>query len=223
MASICSLSLPIPNIIRATSLPATPTTTTLSTPDSLDEKFGHKGTKFSESNSVPFVELTVRNGSPLRLRNPDAHVTSYKPKVYWKDDSLEEILYMVPAGGTDSTKSKGGIGLVINDATEKSSKGLLLSGYDWTAKDADNDAIDALQVELKQCCWNFRYQLCHFPLSPKHCNGSHCKEQWPQRCEFNQCHTLYSTVYHPKTDGQTKRVNQFLEQYLRGLCFLKPK
>ncbi|KAK8712603.1 hypothetical protein V6N13_147838 [Hibiscus sabdariffa] len=102
-----------------------------------------KGIKFLESNKVPFVELTVRNGSSLRLRIPDAHVTSYKPKVYWKDDSLEEILYKVPAGGTDSTKSKGGIGLVINDATEKSSK-----GYEWTVKDADNDAIEVLQDEL---------------------------------------------------------------------------
>ncbi|KAE8734696.1 Photosynthetic NDH subunit of subcomplex B 2 [Hibiscus syriacus] len=31
---------------------------------------------------------------------------------------------------------------------KKSSKGSLLSGYEWDVKDADNDAIDALQVEL---------------------------------------------------------------------------
>ncbi|XWS64620.1 hypothetical protein CRYUN_Cryun05aG0018700 [Craigia yunnanensis] len=59
---------------------------------------------------------------------------------------LTEILYTVPAGGADSTKAKGGIGLVINDASEKSSKGSLLSGSEWTVKDADNDAIDALQI-----------------------------------------------------------------------------
>ncbi|KAK8633813.1 hypothetical protein V6N13_014649 [Hibiscus sabdariffa] len=168
MASLLSFSLPKPNIIKATSSPpATPTSTTLSSPEALDEKFGRKGIKFSEYNNIPFVELTVRNGSSLRLKIPDAHVTSYKPKVYWKDDGLEEILYTVPAGGTDPTKSKGGIGLVINDATEKSSKGSLLSGYEWTVKDADNDAIDALQVELSCTAGtlDISYVVSLYPLS----------------------------------------------------------
>ncbi|KAK8589362.1 hypothetical protein V6N13_088212 [Hibiscus sabdariffa] len=88
---------------------------------------GHKGIKFSESNNVPFVELTVRNGSSPRLRIPDAYVTSYKPKVYWKDDSLEEILYT----------------------------------------DADNDAIDALQVELSCSAGtlDISYVISLYPLS----------------------------------------------------------
>ncbi|XVE89783.1 hypothetical protein DITRI_Ditri20bG0022600 [Diplodiscus trichospermus] len=166
MASLLSFSLPKPNIIRSSS--ATPTTTTLTIPEALDEKFGRKGIKFLESNNVPFVELTVRNGSSLRLTIPDAHVTSYKPKVYWKDEGFEEILYTIPAGAAaDPTKAKGGIGLVINDASEKSSRGSLLSGSEWTVKDTDSDAIDALQVELSCTAGtlDISYVVSLYPLS----------------------------------------------------------
>lgn len=144
MASFFPFSLPKPNIIRACS---SSSATTLTIPETLDEKFGRKGIKFLESDNVPIVELTVRNGSSVRLRIPDAHVTSYKPKVYWKDDGFEEVLYTIPAGGADSTKAKGGIGLVINDVSEPGSKGSpLLSTSKWTVKDVDSDSIDALQV-----------------------------------------------------------------------------
>ncbi|KAF2288228.1 hypothetical protein GH714_005183 [Hevea brasiliensis] len=145
MASLLSFSLPKPSLTKATS--STSTSTALPTPEILEERFGRKGIKFLESNNIPVVELTVRNGSSLRLQIPDAHVTSYKPKVYWKDEGFEELLYTVP--GKDPSKARGGIGLVINDASEAGSKGSLITSSEWTVKDVDSDAIDALQCYTK--------------------------------------------------------------------------
>jgi hypothetical protein len=139
MASFLSLSLPKLNLIKASSAATTP----LSTPEALNEKFGRKGIKFLESNSIP-----VRNGSSLSLRLPDAHVTSYKPKVFWKDDGLEELLYTIPANETGLYKAKGGIGLVLNEVLQPGAKELLPSTLEWTVKDVDYDAIDALQVQF---------------------------------------------------------------------------
>ncbi|CAL5193095.1 unnamed protein product [Lathyrus oleraceus] len=146
MASFLSLSLPKLNLIKASS--AATTTTPLSTPEALNEKFGRKGIKFLENNSIPIVELTVRNGSSLSLRLPDAHVTSYKPKVFWKDDGFEEFLYTIPATETGLYKAKGGIGFVLNEVLQPGAKEFLPSTLEWTVNDVDYDAIDALQVEL---------------------------------------------------------------------------
>ncbi|XP_024026929.1 photosynthetic NDH subunit of subcomplex B 2, chloroplastic [Morus notabilis] len=133
-----------------------------------NQMWDSKGIKFSESsndnqNSIPLVELTVRNGSSLRLQIPNAHVTSYKPKVHWKDDGFEEVLYTTTAA-TAGAGAKGGIALVLNDVsappptppnysktktkTSASTSTSLLSASQWTVKDVDSDAIDALQVEL---------------------------------------------------------------------------
>uniref|UniRef100_A0A0F7GY13 Photosynthetic NDH subcomplex B 2 n=1 Tax=Geranium incanum TaxID=1158081 RepID=A0A0F7GY13_9ROSI len=155
MASLLPFSVPKLHIIRASSTspsltataPILTPTTSLSIPETLNEKFGRKGIKFLESNNTPFVEMTVRNGSSMRLQIPNAHVTSYFPKVHWKDDGFEEVLYTVPI--PDSPNSKGGVGLVLNDASDSSSKGSsLLSDSEWTVKASNSDAIDALQVEL---------------------------------------------------------------------------
>jgi hypothetical protein len=83
----------------------------------------------------------------VRVQIPNAYVSSYKPKVYWKDDGFEEVLYTLPGKEKDSSGiAKGGIGLVINDASEGGSKGSLISSSEWTVKDVDSDSIDAVQV-----------------------------------------------------------------------------
>ncbi|KAI3823335.1 hypothetical protein L1987_04770 [Smallanthus sonchifolius] len=138
--SLLSLSLPKPTILtpKSTASTITPSVTVTKT---LDQKFGRKGIRFTENDDcAQIAELTVRNGSSLKLQLNNAHVTSYKPKVYWKDDGFEEILFTTSA-------AKGGIGLVIDSVSDDSkSKGVDLS--EWVVKDADSDSIDAVQVEL---------------------------------------------------------------------------
>lgn len=85
----------------------------------------------------------MRNGSSLELSLSNAHVVSYKPKVYWKDEGFEEILYTVEG---DDHESRGGVGLVIVDGQEPKGGSSVISGCDWSVKDSDSDAIDALQV-----------------------------------------------------------------------------
>lgn len=77
---------------------------------------------------------------------PNAHVTSYKPKVYWKDDGFEDVIYTLPP-------SRGGIGLVISEISEPNPKGpapmaktTTPPSDQWTVTDVDSDFIDALQV-----------------------------------------------------------------------------
>ncbi|KAK9128452.1 hypothetical protein Syun_017249 [Stephania yunnanensis] len=164
MASLISLPLPKPKLtfIRASSA----TTTESINPHILDEKFGRKGIKFTESGNSPVVELTVRNGSSLSLRIPDGLVTSYRPKVYWKDDGFEEVLYTINQG--DSNSVKGGIGLVLNEVPELGSKGSpVLLNSEWSVKDVDSDSIDALQVELGCTCGalELTYIVSLYPLS----------------------------------------------------------
>ncbi|OVA16415.1 hypothetical protein BVC80_243g23 [Macleaya cordata] len=176
-SSLLSFSLLKPklNSIKATATTATTTTTTATTTTTpqtstssptLDQKFGRKGIKFTESGDIPTVELTVRNGSSLSLRIPDGLVTSYKPKVYWKDDGFEEVLYTLPSPG-DSNSIKGGIGLVLNDVSESSSKVTPVCTSKWVVKDVDSDAIDALQVELSCTCGtlDISYIVSLYPLS----------------------------------------------------------
>lgn len=127
----------------------------------LDQKFGRKGIKFNDSTGE--VELTVRNGSSLKLHIPTAHVTSYMPKVYWKDDGFEELLYTLPPSSS-SLCSRGGIGLAINHVG--SNKNVAFES--WTVKDTDSDSIDALQVELScssSGSLEITYVVSLFPLS----------------------------------------------------------
>ncbi|KAL0305113.1 UNVERIFIED_CONTAM: Photosynthetic NDH subunit of subcomplex B 2, chloroplastic [Sesamum calycinum] len=133
--------------------PKASASTSTSPVESLDQKFGRKGIKFFESDYIPSVELTVRNGSSLKLEIPNAHITSYKPKVYWKDDGYEEVLFSLDG-------SRGGIGLVINQQSFSNES-------EWSVKDVDSDSIDALQVELScsRGSLDINYVVSLYPLS----------------------------------------------------------
>uniref|UniRef100_A0A7N0TPC6 Photosynthetic NDH subcomplex B 2 n=1 Tax=Kalanchoe fedtschenkoi TaxID=63787 RepID=A0A7N0TPC6_KALFE len=167
MASVFSFNLPKPTssfIIRSSSTAtASPA---ISTPESLQDQFGRKGIKFTESNGIPFAELTVRNGSSLKLHIPNAHVTSYKPKLYWKDDGCEEVLYTLPPLPGSASESRGGVGLTVNEDMG-SNKSTPLTTSEWVVKDVDSDAIDALQVELscKSGSLDINYVVSLYPLS----------------------------------------------------------
>ncbi|KAJ4971003.1 hypothetical protein NE237_004102 [Protea cynaroides] len=169
MASLLPFSLPKPkpNLIRASSS-SLATEANPATLQTLNEKFGRKGIQFTESGEVPVVQMTVRNGSSLCLRIPDGLVTSYKPKVYWKDDGFEEVLYTLP-GGPNSIK--GGIGLVLNEVSQSTSTSKASSSplctSEWVVKDVDSDSIDALQVELNCTCGSLdlNYVVSLYPLS----------------------------------------------------------
>ncbi|XP_042048439.1 photosynthetic NDH subunit of subcomplex B 2, chloroplastic-like [Salvia splendens] len=133
------------------------------TTESLDQKFGRKGIKFSESGTV---ELSVRNGSSVKLEIANGHITSYKPKVYWKDDGYEEVLHTLPPSSSSSS-SRGGIALVVDDLSSPSNPKATTAAAEWTVMDADSDSIDAVQVELGcvRGCLDIRYVVSLYPLS----------------------------------------------------------
>jgi IS30 family transposase len=45
---------------------------------------------------------------------------------------------------------------------------------------------------------------------------------WQEIFAALQVQLNFSTAYHPESDGQTERVNQCLEQYLRSMAFKEP-
>ncbi|KAK3148329.1 hypothetical protein QOZ80_3BG0293690 [Eleusine coracana subsp. coracana] len=147
MATSTILPLHLPSCARrSVRASAAAVATASTTPQSLEEAFGRKGLKFAaDPAGNATAELSVRNGSSLQLRLGDGLVTSYKPKVYWKEkDDCREVLYTVG----DPAKLKGGLGLVLNQVSSKGATEALLAGSDWTVKDVDSDSLDAVQVEL---------------------------------------------------------------------------
>jgi hypothetical protein len=104
------------------------------TAESLEESFGRKVLRFV-SGGAPTAELSMRNGNSLHLRLGDGLVTSYRPKVYRKDDGCPEVLHTVADPGGNPTKAKGGIGLVLNEVSLSQS---LIDGCEWTVKDTDS-------------------------------------------------------------------------------------
>ncbi|KAH9607545.1 hypothetical protein KSS87_017475 [Heliosperma pusillum] len=145
MASLLPFSLHKPISFCKASSTSTQPTSPSSLIESLNDQFGRKGIKFLDlgdtNNITPSVELSVRNGSSLKLQIPNAHITSYRPMVSWKDDGFEEVLYTL-------APSKGGVALLLNDVTSSSTITPVLSGCEWFVKDADSDSFDAVQVEL---------------------------------------------------------------------------
>lgn len=165
-AALLSVYLPKLNVTKASASTSGSSSTITCVPDILEQKFGRKGIKFSDPATV---ELTVRNGSSVKLQIPNAHVTSYKPKVYWKDDGFEEVLYTL---SPSSNNSRGGIGLVINEILEPNPKGPAAmanttAASEWTVTDVDSDSIDALQVELScsRGTLDINYVVSLYPLS----------------------------------------------------------
>ncbi|KAJ3673574.1 hypothetical protein LUZ60_005566 [Juncus effusus] len=149
MASLFSPHLSNPKplssfpLLRSTSLTTSSPSSPPSTASHLEETFGRKGIKFTDSS----VELCIRNHSSLTVRLSDALVTSYKPKVFWKegDEGCREILHTVQAA---DESLKGGIGLIFNDLSQSTKTGSPWSPSNWVVKDADSDSFDAVQVEL---------------------------------------------------------------------------
>lgn len=169
MASLLSFPLSKPSHITRAAVATSTASPSTSLVESLDEKFGRKGIRFStDFDDTPIAELSVRNGSSVKLRLADAHVTSYKPKVYWKDEGFEEVMYTIPGSGGKGWR--GGIGLVINEANNTNTKGKaesLLAGSEWFVKHSDSDSFDAVQVELgcKSGTLDMTYVVSLYPLS----------------------------------------------------------
>ncbi|XP_057782343.1 photosynthetic NDH subunit of subcomplex B 2, chloroplastic [Salvia miltiorrhiza] len=157
MASLLSFSP-----LKSAKACAAPSTATATATESLDQKFGRKGIKFSDSATV---ELSVRNGSSVKLDIPNGHITSYKPKVYWKDDGYEEVLHTLPPSPSSSS-SRGGIALVVDNLSSQPNPNTSATSH-WTVKDVDSDSIDALQVELGciRGSLDITYVVSLYPLS----------------------------------------------------------
>lgn len=149
MATSSLLPLHLPTRPSAVKASAAPTAAAAPTPQSLEESFGRKGLRFAAdpATGAPTAELSVRNGSSLQLRLADGLVTSYRPKVYWKDDGCREVLHTVAGAGAGG-EVRGGVGLALSEVSSSGAAESLLVGSEWSVVDADSDSYDAVQVEL---------------------------------------------------------------------------
>ncbi|KAK3164915.1 hypothetical protein QOZ80_1AG0026470 [Eleusine coracana subsp. coracana] len=163
MATSTILPLHLPSCARRSVHASAAAVATASTPQSLEKAFGRKGLKFAaDPAGNATAELSVRNGSLLQLRLGDGLVTSYKPKVYWKEkDDCREVLYTVG----DPAKLKGGLGLVLNQVSSEGATEALLAGSDWTVKDVDSDSLDTMQLGCTKGKLDISYVVTLYPLS----------------------------------------------------------
>ncbi|KAL9379334.1 hypothetical protein Peur_027816 [Populus x canadensis] len=80
--------------------------------------------------------ITARNGSSVRDQIPNAHVTSSRPQVYWKDDGSFFIQFLVMKRILVKLK-EALVWSSVSDSSEGGSKGSLVSSSEWTVKDVE--------------------------------------------------------------------------------------
>ena len=121
------------------------------------------------------------------------------PDRKWSHLTMDHIEQLPPSGGYDSI-------LVIVDRMTK--QAIFIPCY------TSDKAIDLARHFIQHV-----FSKHGVPFSITSDRGKlFVSEVWTEICKMLDIKSALSTAYHPETDGQTERVNQILEQYLR--CYI---
>jgi ribosomal protein L21E len=126
------------------------------------------------------------------------------PKLKWSEISMDFI------EGLPTSKGKNVIPVVVDRLTKYAH--FLTVAHPFTAQTVANLFLDNI-VKLHgppQVIVSDRDRIFTSKL-------------WQEMLSAYKVDLHYSTAYHPESDGQTERVNQCLEQYLRCMAFKEPK